>query len=165
DDCETCHHHASSVEHTPPCRECHGLSSDDLDRPGLKGAYHRQCMNCHREMGSGPMGCEDCHAKLPVGDRPSPERLAREAAPQKMRLGHLAREYSGVDFDHRLHTELTEGCAQCHHKQKGLEVAPPCRECHNTPENLKAAYHEQCIGCHRKDDQGPTDCSDCHATK
>jgi len=149
DDCETCHHHASGVEHTPPCRECHGETSGDLRKPGLKGAYHRQCMNCHREMDAGPMGCEDCHPKLEDAAPPDKEQLALAAVPDTLRLGHLSVAYTGVDFAHKLHVELTDGCVICHHRSKEVEVAPPCRECHNTPQKLQNAYHEQCLGCHK----------------
>jgi hypothetical protein len=62
--CAACHHH-SPVGQTPSCGECHGKPFDPekLGTPGLKGAYHLQCMGCHKEMGSGPVGCTDCHAK------------------------------------------------------------------------------------------------------
>ncbi|MFN3695286.1 MAG: cytochrome c3 family protein, partial [Ignavibacterium sp.] len=33
--------------------------------PDLKGAYHRQCMDCHREW-SGETGCNSCH--VPIKD-------------------------------------------------------------------------------------------------
>jgi hypothetical protein len=63
ENCAQCHH-------TPPgenlaCSECHGAPFDptDLNKPGLKGAYHRQCIGCHKDVGSGPTGCTDCHAK------------------------------------------------------------------------------------------------------
>lgn len=66
DDCARCHH-------TPPgetlaCSDCHGAPFDpeDLSKPGLKGAYHRQCLGCHRDADSGPTGCTDCHAKRPI---------------------------------------------------------------------------------------------------
>ena len=149
DNCETCHHHASGVEHTPPCRECHGKVSGDLRKPGLKGAYHRQCMNCHREMEAGPMGCEECHPKREGAEPLEKQKLALEAVPEKMRLGHLADEYGGVDFAHKVHVQVTDGCATCHHHSNGVEVAPPCRACHDTPQKLKNAYHEQCLGCHQ----------------
>jgi hypothetical protein len=63
DDCGTCHHHSDPGQ-TPACKECHGAPFDpkDLNMPGLKGAYHLQCMGCHKEMG-GPRGCIECHAK------------------------------------------------------------------------------------------------------
>jgi DnaJ-class molecular chaperone len=64
ENCATCHHHSPAGQ-TPACRECHGAPFDpkNLNMPGLKGAYHLQCMGCHREMGGGPMGCDECHAK------------------------------------------------------------------------------------------------------
>ena len=48
--CETCHHY-SPKDRIPPCRECHGSEDNPINikEPSLKGAYHRQCMGCHRE--------------------------------------------------------------------------------------------------------------------
>ncbi len=67
--CASCHHHSPKGS-TPACGECHdsiivyhydaAKKGPDL---GLKGAYHGQCMDCHKEMESGPMGCTDCHEK------------------------------------------------------------------------------------------------------
>ena len=64
------------------CRDCHSskrfeadylaaLDGDrqryHLDKPGLKGAYHRNCLGCHTENG-GPAGCQDCHPRNAKGD-------------------------------------------------------------------------------------------------
>lgn len=38
-----------------------------IDQPGLKAAYHLNCLNCHLEMG-GPAGCEDCHERTDLGN-------------------------------------------------------------------------------------------------
>lgn len=38
-----------------------------IDKPGLKAAYHLNCLNCHVEMG-GPGGCEDCHERTEPGN-------------------------------------------------------------------------------------------------
>jgi len=66
DNCETCHHH-SAPGVTASCSKCHSsvprAQATDKTLIGLKGAYHKQCMGCHKEMGSGPVGCTDCHAK------------------------------------------------------------------------------------------------------
>jgi hypothetical protein len=63
EDCASCHHHSAAGQ-TPPCNECHGAPFDpkNLNMPGLKGAYHLQCMGCHKEMDA-PVGCTECHAK------------------------------------------------------------------------------------------------------
>jgi hypothetical protein len=161
-DCAVCHHHSSAVERTPPCRECHGKPSANLSLPGLRGAYHRQCMNCHREMGSGPLGCEECHKKRPAGAADK-DALALGSLPDVLKLGHLAKEFGGVMFTHKQHVGLTDSCADCHHHEKEVERTPPCRECHNTPEKLKEAYHTQCLSCHRtRKMRSPQSCGDCH---
>ena len=70
-DCASCHHHSPEGT-TPACGECHEpiivyhydptkKGGPDL---GLKGAYHRQCLGCHKEMESGPIGCTDCHERV-----------------------------------------------------------------------------------------------------
>ena len=170
--CTDCHHHHSGVERTPACRECHGLaSSTTLSKPGLKGAYHRQCMNCHRQM-SGPLMCEACHAKR-TDKSETVQKIAAENAPEKVTLGHISHLYKPVTFDHRLHSALTDSCIHCHHQQGEVEMTPPCRECHNTVSTtdgamklgLKDAYHEQCRNCHRGKGEGPLGCTDCHAKK
>ena len=44
------------------CSSCHESSRkrEDVSIPDLKGAYHRQCMDCHREW-SHETGCNSCH--------------------------------------------------------------------------------------------------------
>jgi hypothetical protein len=171
--CSECHHHQSDVEKTPACRECHGIaSSATLSKPGLKGAYHRQCMNCHRSLSAGPLACEACHAKR-TGAGATPAKLASDNAPSKVTLGHLSKEYKPVDFDHKLHAALSDTCVHCHHHHGEVEETPPCRECHNVAETkegtdklgLKDAYHRQCQNCHKGKGEGPIGCTGCHAKK
>ncbi len=62
--CAGCHHHSPAGETPPPCRSCHSREADALDdKPGLRAAYHRQCIGCHEEMALG-VGCEDCHQEV-----------------------------------------------------------------------------------------------------
>ena len=68
-DCISCHHHSEEGS-TPACGECHEpitvyqyYGAQRETSIGLKGAYHRQCLGCHQEMESGPVGCTDCHEK------------------------------------------------------------------------------------------------------
>ncbi|MCZ7584625.1 MAG: cytochrome c family protein [Deltaproteobacteria bacterium] len=166
--CSTCHHHHSDIEATPACRECHGLPFKTLAKPGLKGAYHRQCMNCHREM-DGPLDCEACHALREGAEPVLPAELAKQNAPKVAKLDHLAKEYQAVQFNHELHVVLTDACDDCHHHHGEVEVTPPCRECHNHAASngekklgLKDAYHQQCRSCHRGRGEGPLSCEDCH---
>ncbi len=66
--CQGCHHHSPAAKKPPRCGFCHGKPFDekDLFQPGLKGAYHRQCIGCHDKMGiEKPVSvdCTGCHAE------------------------------------------------------------------------------------------------------
>lgn len=80
-DCLRCHDSGGNGERVA-CHDCHAaapFSADNLkkmgtdskryhrDIPGLKGVYHRNCMECH-ESGGGPTGCLDCHPRTDAGD-------------------------------------------------------------------------------------------------
>lgn len=97
-DCSACHHHTTGTGaanefcakcHTEKvdmdvvaCRDCHAkdpFSAENIrlnkesfvfhdDKPGLKAAYHLNCLGCHKEM-DGPTGCQDCHARNDEGDK------------------------------------------------------------------------------------------------
>jgi len=66
-DCVVCHHSGkngvqdktTSSEGTP-CSECHSVVGGQNVTP-LARAWHRQCMDCHRKVGKGPLACGDCH--------------------------------------------------------------------------------------------------------
>lgn len=66
--CAGCHHNAPATLNPAKCAACHGKAfADEHDgRPGLKAAYHGQCMDCHREMGiaePASTDCVKCHKK------------------------------------------------------------------------------------------------------
>ena len=95
-ECSYCHHHTTgTLEQDPNCVRCHRNSSETkvvsckgchqadsfsaaafkekdpksyhLDKPSLKAAMHRNCINCHEKM-TGPTGCQDCHKRTKEGD-------------------------------------------------------------------------------------------------
>ena len=87
--------------------------------------------------------------------------------------------YGPVRFMHSKHAAGLNGdCALCHHvSPEGTDAAKArlsetvaCRSCHQesfNPEHpdrmgLKAAYHQQCMGCHEKMNEGPIHCKGCH---
>ena len=66
--CQGCHHNSPAAKKPPTCVSCHGRPFDERDpfKPGLMAAYHRQCMECHKEMGiEKPVAtnCVACHQK------------------------------------------------------------------------------------------------------
>lgn len=81
--------------------------------------------------------------------------------------------YGPVRFMHAKHAGVIKDCALCHHyrpaDEKAMETAR-CSACHQEPFQkdhferlgLKAAYHQQCMGCHKEMDKGPIDCGGCH---
>lgn len=65
--CQACHHNTPAGSKKPPkCVNCHGKPFDEKQpaRPGLKAAYHGQCMSCHKSMAlKKPLNtdCVGCH--------------------------------------------------------------------------------------------------------
>ena len=81
--------------------------------------------------------------------------------------------YRPVRFMHAKHAAVTKDCALCHHHRPLDEAASEtvrCSACHQEAFNkdhperlgLKAAYHQQCMGCHQQMNKGPIDCAGCH---
>ena len=81
--------------------------------------------------------------------------------------------YGPVRFMHTKHAASIRDCALCHHARpadKAAKETVRCSACHQEsfrtdhPERigLKAAYHQRCIECHRKQAKGPADCAGCH---
>ena len=94
------------------------------------------------------------------------------------------RSRPAVTFPHNRHAEAGLSCKDCHHLYKdgknvleegALEEGKEgirCSACHrpNSRFNLEQAFHDQCIGCHRKalkenKKTGPRFCGGCHAKK
>jgi Class III cytochrome C family len=62
--CASCHHHSPLGAKPPSCARCHLQPFDPhaVGRPGLMGAYHQQCVGCHRDMKIGDYrDCRECH--------------------------------------------------------------------------------------------------------
>lgn len=64
--CQGCHHNSPPSKKPPRCASCHGrpFDADNPTKPGLKGAYHIQCLGCHKAMGlEKPVAtaCTECH--------------------------------------------------------------------------------------------------------
>jgi len=65
--CMGCHHNSPATLTPPRCASCHGKTPDiATGKPGLKGAYHGQCITCHQKMEVKsvlPTDCTKCHEK------------------------------------------------------------------------------------------------------
>lgn len=162
--CTFCHHYSEIDKEVPPCRECHSEKRQlgDLRQPGLKGAYHRQCIACHREW-SHETGCVACHE---VKEVVAPDEITdksdilgiphpRITAEQKYVYRTPYETASVVTFHHSDHVDqFGLKCANCHQGDN-------CGRCHDIGHRVVAIEHvKTCITCHREDD-----CLFCHSTE
>ncbi len=177
--CVSCHHH------NPPgriaaCKECHEVAPirDDLSKPGLKGAYHRQCLSCHREW-SHTTDCNVCHA-LKGTEVPDAKIMDKSdiigskhpkiKEPDKVVYETAAKEGKYVTFYHNEHSgkfgfkcvdcHTNESCSRCHDLSKSTykEQAAPAKPI--TVKKSADEKHESCFACHADDA-----CTKCHSSE
>lgn len=154
DGCVTCHHrppgsktqsaepngHARQEDSTeiPACKSCHPIAPEQatIGTPTLKGAYHRQCLNCHREW-TGENACVACHAPRDgqaVAAKLTPDDIVgRMHPPVKAPKEKLFRARftpvagANVLFRHDEHTyRFGLKCVNCHRRDN-------CADCHHKP--------------------------------
>ncbi|RKY97686.1 MAG: hypothetical protein DRQ13_04405 [Ignavibacteriae bacterium] len=131
------------------------------------------------------INCKTCHAcEVPTMDDPCllacprfsmiKEYPSPEVGPDVIVIDKLEERYTPVIFTHKLHaqmSEMTGGCLGCHHYNT-LGPILSCYECHSEDRkreevrvpDLKAAYHQQCLSCHRQWSR-KTECISCHQEK
>ncbi|MEZ5065368.1 MAG: cytochrome c3 family protein [bacterium] len=174
-DCTACHHYSPTDEEPPACRSCHPveIQHEDLAQPGLKGAYHRQCLGCHSEWDADTK-CELCHEKKAGGRLEGHATdVAAHAHYAPIEVLEIIRFPTGfadgdtVAFHHRRHATLYEpDCAFCHREQS-------CQRCHTHGQPLhpmgapeESDLHEACFRCHDEDTGGVGhvggECEHCH---
>jgi len=165
-ECRNCHHElpedAKSTDKPDvrPCRECHEPASNaTIDgKPGLRGAYHRQCLSCHRDW-THDNACGFCHI-VSGNIRANPglaERLRGNLQPRAE--AHASYVYNTgnkgipmVTFHHKDHTErFGIKCVECHSGNS-------CSECHGSMTARPVVNRQQtCYNCHSQDR-----CVTCH---
>ncbi len=163
--CATCHHY-SPTDEIPPCRECHSptSTSTDLSKPNLKGAYHRQCLGCHREW-SHDTKCVICHIPMEGGaiaksisDPTDIMGIEHPVITEPEKRVYTTPYNAGpiVTFQHMEHIELFNlRCVDCHKQEN-------CGYCHDlnpasVVKKTQEEVHAICNDCH-VDDR----CSKCH---
>jgi len=158
--CGLCHHHAAGKE-VRACGACHTAPLVRQARAmlGWKGAYHRQCLACHRDSGTG-CDCLFCHQRKDAPG-PAPGRGARTPVVLPATRVYKTSHDGGtsVTFDHESHKECGD-CGDCHGGDR-------CSACHRSGSRRlstpKADPHRRCSTCHGKGEDLEFDCSDCHA--
>jgi len=173
--CGTCHHYNTSGP-IQPCKNCHQTSRNrnDISKPDLEAAYHRQCITCHREW-SHSTNCTSCHAqkldKKGFQKDEAKKKVSGKVHPALIEPAKIVFEtkYGNgkmVTFFHDDHTKKfkidcttchkNESCLKCHDTQK---IADGKQKIIKTGTSL-SEHHKKCFTCH-KDDK----CESCHMNK
>jgi len=126
-DCATCHHYRPAnptASETVACSCCHQRAFDPAHpaRIGLKAAYHMQCLGCHDEAGTGPVGCVECHWKK------VPDHEARVILPLSTTP-----------------TQVTQECLRCHEKA-GQDMLASAHWLWRGP-SRHTVEHQSSVGC------------------
>ncbi|MFC2134980.1 cytochrome c3 family protein [Bacteroidota bacterium] len=167
--CSMCHHY------NPPggvlgCVACHETSRkrEDVSVPDLKGAYHRQCMDCHREW-KREVECKSCHAlkgKETDTEEVKPSKDIERVHPKIIEPTKIVYETDTdqgklVTFFHNEHVHIFNlDCEKCHSNES-------CARCHDTQKEKLAGtktleqHHVVCSACHDTN----SGCGDCHSDK
>lgn len=178
--CATCHHNTPRGTRPPKCESCHDQFSagTDIDKPGLRGAFHQQCLGCHRDW-SNETDCEKCH--VPKTGREPARAKALSADDILFRTHPRIHEPEGdfyggdktsdsecrVIFRHGEHVQrFGLNCVDCHFE-------PNCSRCHGNNDDQRLSrpvpHHDPCIRCHKDEmtlaarDAGG--CDRCHWVK
>lgn len=160
--CENCHHYSERNGEIPPCRECHDAEHNvvDLSKPALKGAYHRQCINCHLDW-SNENSCGFCHEQVTEELLNAPADSTdiigilhpMIAATETYTFETTYKEGPIVTFHHGDHVEkFDRQCVDCHRGDS-------CSSCHNKKdhEERQVDHLVSCFSCH-----ADRDCLFCH---
>ncbi len=165
--CTNCHHFTQNVNDIQSCGTS-GCHSDEnvvnlrISKPSIKGAYHRQCMGCHREW-SNDTDCGFCHtdldggeSKVTVMDKTDIVGVPHPLISAEQQYNYTTNYAQGpiVTFHHTDHVDLFGlKCTDCH---KG----DSCSRCHDTEkhENTKIEHLVTCGACHSE-----TNCGFCHS--
>ena len=163
--CTNCHHYSEQTGEIPPCRECHAAdrAEVDLNMPALKGAYHRQCINCHLDW-SGEESCSYCHEEADGGadggGAHDPTDIVGVPHPKIEAVETYTYETTYekgpvVTFHHADHVEMFgQACVDCHRGDS-------CKRCHHAEGAATAPrtldHVTSCYTCHAE-----RDCGFCH---
>lgn len=172
--CETCHHY-NTTGPVLKCRACHSENRirDDYRIPDLEAAYHRQCLNCHRQW-SRTTDCQECHVKkgedIEKIRREKIEKFKAKEHPKLVepnRVMYETRYEQGkmVTFHHYEHTHLYQiACKTCHgndncmccHDVNLKKIESDCVKKKKTHKTFQE-HHAPCSNCHAQDN-----CNKCH---
>lgn len=179
DGCQGCHHY-NTTGPVLACKKCHeqDRKRENVKRVDLKGAYHRQCMSCHRQW-SHTTDCNSCHlpknesAKNKIDQKISQikgKEHPKAHLPNKIVFETNYKKGKLVTFFHEDHIKLFNSpCVTCHRHEN-------CIKCHDWNNQLTHSliakhktqkvhlsfedHHRPCLACHKQNN-----CEVCHSDK
>ncbi|MBR5050035.1 MAG: Nine-heme cytochrome C [Desulfovibrio sp.] len=191
--CVSCHEQQTAKRE---CAGCHSTITPSYDAAWCSTCHNVNVTP--QQMADGSNGRLSEAANLAVATKTVQEtkRAAAPATlgPAKAVIDAIANEYEPCVFNHKrhmaslmenikdsklaaaFHTQPETLCATCHHHSPLSLTPPKCVSCHPVSidrmqparPQLKAAYHLQCMGCHKgMDVKRPvnTSCTSCHKAK
>ncbi len=168
--CANCHHYNTSSP-IVKCADCHSVERkrEDISKPDLEAAFHRQCISCHKEW-SHSTDCNSCHVQKGVKVTQKVIKDINHPAinePEKLIYETNYDEGKIVTFFHNEHTKLfgaecischqNDSCTRCHDSEKVKPISS------NLPEKITktvSEHHQPCFKCHENDE-----CTKCHMDK
>ena len=144
------------------------LDTKKMDMTKDHSQMEIDCKNCH--YCEYPTKADPCLSPCPRNERISIYHSPDEG-PTVVYMDEVKGDYGPVMFSHKLHAQMSVmsgGCETCHHYNTTGPVLK-CKSCHQEERlredvsvpDLEAAYHRQCITCHRQW-SGSLDCNFCH---
>jgi hypothetical protein len=175
----------------PRCAGCHSA----FEKKRQQG--QQSCMNCHMTENSPEAVNADnkmAAARVLESRMAVTSTYDDEDIPEHVKINSMMNKYDAVKLPHRkivnslfdniktnklanyFHHEKGTICQGCHHNSPAAKKPPKCASCHGQPFNekdplkpgLMAAYHRQCMECHKAMGiQKPvsTNCVACHREK
>jgi hypothetical protein len=173
------------------CAGCHATTLR-RDPPEVAG-----CVSCHmpKPVAASPQTePKEMAAMLLTARMPVTATYADEEVPESVEIKSLSKQYEPAKLPHRkivqalvknikdskiagyFHRDPGTVCQGCHHNSPVSKKPPACASCHSRPfdernlarPGLQAAYHLQCMECHRVmglEKPSATACTGCHKEK
>ena len=189
--CTGCH---ESKQTRQSCVGCH-TSFEKKRQQGTTSCLNCHMVPPSQIIGAVPKDEEKMMAAQTLNHRDAvSETYSDEDIPETVSIKTLSNEYEAVKLPHRkivrtmvdkiksnqlanyFHYEKGTVCQGCHHNSPAAKTPPKCVSCHSKPFNekdpfkpgLMAAYHRQCMECHKAMGIAKpvaTDCTACHQKK
>ncbi len=177
-----------------PCAGCHA-SLEQRRKKGEATCLTCHMTPLNENTGNASRVDEKARAAKLLNSRVTVTATYKDAdVPEKVVIDELVNQYKAVDLPHRkivhtlagnikdnklanyFHSDLGTICQGCHHNSPLSTKPPKCASCHGRsfdPDQplrpgLMAAYHSQCMECHKEmgiKKPVATDCTGCHKEK